>query len=326
MKDKLDTAIDSFIRDSYVTQNFGAKNPQYYGKGSHKGTDYHAPKGTAVYGVAGWKVLDTYKDYNLGNVLVLVNPQTGEQIRFAHLDKTIAKRGDVIDGNDVVIAQTGGTGKTIQGKPQQEHLHVEYVDQKGNVSDVTKVAKVAQKLPTKNVVDSFKNMFVPQPAMAVEAKPVGTPAGKKEIIPFSQEDWESKQAQLASERVKSGNYYGKSQGSYQIKQGDTLSALAKSYNTTVNDFMRANPEIKNPNVIRAGANISVPSSPVMPYSKAKSVSPMQSKPKVSGDYTVRSGDNLSTIAKNLGTTVNDLVRKNNIVNPNLIYTGTKLKI
>jgi len=42
-------------------------------------------------------------------------------------------------------------------------------------------------------------------------------------------------------------------------------------------------------------------------------------------YTVKSGDNLSTIAHRLGATVNSLVAKNGIKNPNLIYPGQKLK-
>lgn len=162
-------------------------------------------------------------------------------------------------------------------------------------------------------ISEIKGMFVPQPVMAAEATPVGTPSKQQEQeLPYSQKGWEQSQQKTFEERAKAGEYYGKSQGIYQIKPGDTLSALAKAYKTTVNDFVRANPTITNPNVIRAGATINVPSAPT-DTSK-------------SGGYVVRSGDNLSTIAKNLGTTVNDLVRKNNIANPNLIYSGTKLKI
>ena len=41
-------------------------------------------------------------------------------------------------------------------------------------------------------------------------------------------------------------------------------------------------------------------------------------------YTVRSGDNLSSIASRLGTTVQSLVSMNSISNPNLIYAGQTL--
>ena len=41
-------------------------------------------------------------------------------------------------------------------------------------------------------------------------------------------------------------------------------------------------------------------------------------------YTVRSGDTLSGIAAAFGTTVQDLMARNNLVNPNYIYTGQRL--
>lgn len=43
-------------------------------------------------------------------------------------------------------------------------------------------------------------------------------------------------------------------------------------------------------------------------------------------YTVKKGDTLSEIAERFGTTVSQLVKLNNIKNPNLIYVGQKLKI
>lgn len=49
------------------------------------------------------------------------------------------------------------------------------------------------------------------------------------------------------------------------------------------------------------------------------------KPKIEY-YVVKSGDNLSKIAKKYGTTVNQLVKWNNIKNPNLIYVGQKLRV
>ena len=43
-------------------------------------------------------------------------------------------------------------------------------------------------------------------------------------------------------------------------------------------------------------------------------------------YTVKSGDNLSSIAKKYGTTVSALAAANGIANPNLIYAGQVLKV
>lgn len=43
-------------------------------------------------------------------------------------------------------------------------------------------------------------------------------------------------------------------------------------------------------------------------------------------YTIRSGDNLSSIAKKYGTTVSQIVSWNNIKNPNLIYPNQKIRV
>ena len=43
-----------------------------------------------------------------------------------------------------------------------------------------------------------------------------------------------------------------------IKQGDTLSGLAQQYKTNIEELMRLNPNIANPNFISAGANLNVP--------------------------------------------------------------------
>ena len=43
-------------------------------------------------------------------------------------------------------------------------------------------------------------------------------------------------------------------------------------------------------------------------------------------YTVRSGDNLTKIARQYGTTVNQIAKWNNIKNVNLIYPGQKLRV
>jgi LysM repeat protein len=45
---------------------------------------------------------------------------------------------------------------------------------------------------------------------------------------------------------------------YRIKSGDTLGALAKRYNTDVDSLMKANPNIKNKDLIYADATLKIP--------------------------------------------------------------------
>ena len=47
---------------------------------------------------------------------------------------------------------------------------------------------------------------------------------------------------------------------YRIQSGDTLSGLAQRYHTSVGALMKANPNIKNANLIYAGANLNIPGS------------------------------------------------------------------
>jgi LysM repeat protein len=47
---------------------------------------------------------------------------------------------------------------------------------------------------------------------------------------------------------------------YRIKSGDTLSGIAKRYNTDVGSLMKANPNIKNADLIYAGAKLNIPGS------------------------------------------------------------------
>lgn len=59
-----------------------------------------------------------------------------------------------------------------------------------------------------------------------------------------------------------------------IQKGQTLSGLAKQHGTTVNDILKANPSIKNPNLIYAGSSLNVPDAPkTPPVSPGASVPP-----------------------------------------------------
>ncbi len=96
--------------------------------------------------------------------------------------------------------------------------------------------------------------------------------------------------------------------SYIVKQGDTLSVLASNWGTTWQELARQN-SLSNPNMIYTGQ--------VIRFTGGQSGA-------TSRTYTVRSGDNLSSIASRLGTTVRSLVSMNGISNPNLIYAGQTL--
>lgn len=47
-------------------------------------------------------------------------------------------------------------------------------------------------------------------------------------------------------------------GIYKIKPGDTITKIARQYSTTIDNLMKLNPQITNPNLIYAGRTINVP--------------------------------------------------------------------
>ena len=94
-------------------------------------------------------------------------------------------------------------------------------------------------------------------------------------------------------------------GSYTVRYGDTLSAIASRYGTSTSTLASIN-GISNPNWVYPGQ--------VLKLSGGSSTRA----------YTVRSGDTLSGIASRLGTSWTSLKAKNGIANANLIYPGQTL--
>lgn len=101
---------------------------------------------------------------------------------------------------------------------------------------------------------------------------------------------------------------------YTVRPGDTLSAIAERYGTTVDALSQAN-GIANPNEIEVGQ--------VLTVAHAGAAAPASAGVQT---YTVRPGDTLSAIASRRGTTVEALCRANGITNPNEIEIGQTLSI
>lgn len=102
-----------------------------------------------------------------------------------------------------------------------------------------------------------------------------------------------------------------------VEPGDTLWGIAREYHTTVSSIVSLN-DIANPNLIYPGQVFNI-------YQVQKRNSYTNTSTGTTY-YRVVAGDTLSEIALRYGTTVENLVRLNNIANPNLIYTGQLLII
>ena len=98
---------------------------------------------------------------------------------------------------------------------------------------------------------------------------------------------------------------------YQVKVGDTLSKIASLYHMTYQELASYN-HLSNPNQIYPNQIIKIPQT--------------KNNSNPSNYYIIKKGDALSKIAKENNTTVENLVKINNIKNPNLIYVGQKIRI
>ena len=100
---------------------------------------------------------------------------------------------------------------------------------------------------------------------------------------------------------------------YTVKKGDTLWDIAINNGTTVDQLMHDN---------------NLTSSLIFPGDKLTYSTTVDqvAKAKQEGYYSVVLGDTLGKISSRFGVSVDELVKLNNISNPNLIYVGEVLKV
>ena len=100
---------------------------------------------------------------------------------------------------------------------------------------------------------------------------------------------------------------------YTVKKGDTLSQIAREFQTTVSTIVSLN-NIPNPNLIYPGQKLILTGNKSDTHDCGHII------------YTIKWGDTLSQIALKYGATVKSIAEQNQISNPNLIYAGSKIRI
>ena len=101
------------------------------------------------------------------------------------------------------------------------------------------------------------------------------------------------------------------ESNYTIKKGDKLYAIAKKYNTTVDQIKQLNNLTTN--TLSIGQVIKIPTTEIIEI------------PTKTITYTVKPGDTLYSLAKEYNTTVNNIKEKNNLTT-NLLSVGQTLLI
>ncbi|HET7081493.1 MAG TPA: LysM peptidoglycan-binding domain-containing protein [Chloroflexia bacterium] len=113
-------------------------------------------------------------------------------------------------------------------------------------------------------------------------------------------------------------------GAYVVQPGDNLSTIAMDYGLSVDALAAAN-GLSNTNFIWAGQRLTIPGKAAPAPAPAAPAAPAPAQASGSS-YTVRAGDNLSTIAAQYGVSVDALAQANGITNRNLLFSGQVLAI
>ncbi|MFJ6957190.1 MAG: LysM peptidoglycan-binding domain-containing protein [Ligilactobacillus animalis] len=150
----------------------------------------------------------------------------------------------------------------------------------------------------KNLNNLSSNLIIPGQVLKVSGKTVSNKPS-------------TNTAQNSNQNQANGN------GTYTVKAGDSLWAIANSHKMTLNDLKQVNN--LSSDLIYVGQTLKVTKGAVTTANKTNA----QSSPKKT--YTVKAGDSLWRIASNNGTTVNQLKALNNLTS-DMIYVGQNLKL
>jgi peptidoglycan endopeptidase LytE len=94
---------------------------------------------------------------------------------------------------------------------------------------------------------------------------------------------------------------------YVIQEGDSLSSIAKKFNTSLEVLMALNPNI-NPDMIRVGEQVIIPA----PNTELPTTTPVPADLAKGTiiEYRVVTGDSLGAIAERFNSTVDEILKKN----------------
>lgn len=149
-------------------------------------------------------------------------------------------------------------------------------------------------------------------APVVEPQPEPSPKEEEFIAPKKPAS-----KMIADTKKQEGESY------YIVKKGDSISKIAAEHGIPMKVLLEKN-SIKNPNSIRIGQKLKLPSGAKVGHAEAAEPAPTQSGEELSV-YTVQRGDSLSLISMRTGTTVKQLMKINNLKNAN-IRIGQKLHV
>lgn len=286
------------MADYSQTQSFGQYSPYDVMSGNvNNGVDYSTPSGTPIYLPEGnWVVQEVFNtargqgfigdntNQGYGNSVVVRNKDTGETIRFSHLSSAEVKPGASLKGG--LVGYTGATGN-VTGP----HLDVEYTDQYGKLSDISRTPyaqsifneqkpdseyrkpQLAQQ--PKSVMDTLLDYIVPQ-ADAAELDPTN-PGGLKT---YSHSPFQPN----ANGAI-----------NYMVKPGDTLWDIAEQYLGGGQNYGQIKGYGGSPNQLPVGQQLQIPQKTLS--FTAPTPRPQQNSSPAAANYSSPSGPAVAPAAK-----------------------------
>ena len=106
---------------------------------------------------------------------------------------------------------------------------------------------------------------------------------------------------------------------YVVERGDSLSVIARRFNTTVGRLVALN-QLRSRNRIQIGQRL------LLPQDNAVADQTLGELAAQDGQYTVRRGDTISVIASRFGVSEQQVLSLNGIADRNRIYPGQNLQL
>ena len=107
---------------------------------------------------------------------------------------------------------------------------------------------------------------------------------------------------------------------YTVKEGETLTGIATGLGTNLATLIALNPSV-TPEFLNVGDRINVPNQGSSP-----TLTPAPSGPQTTIEYQVNAGDTLAGIAARFGSSIDAIVRENDLASPDQIQVGQTLRI
>jgi LysM repeat protein len=107
---------------------------------------------------------------------------------------------------------------------------------------------------------------------------------------------------------------------YTVKEGETLIGIAAGLGINLPTLMALNPSI-TPQFLNVGDSLNIPN-----QGSNSTATPTPSAPQNIIEYQVQAGDTLAGIAARFGSSIDAIVRENNLASPDQIQVGQSLRI